>query len=286
MVLDSLSQNDFMKFYIFFLLIHFVINRAKAQVRDPFNKDVDTASYTGTIIEVKDTLVFGVNTQYLTVINKKDSITLNLYNLREATDLLHKQVRISYNIYKTYKEVDMFINDTSVYYDRKSPKDLSKTTKVKGFFEIYDYGCAMPGIYSITSPKEKKTWISHYIEEKYQAPFEGNIVSVYYTTEIHNNITKISFIEPPSTNRLNAIPSTFFKQIGISRFEIATKEKNFNSGCVRKPSEKHVLLNYVKTNKDNNTQVISLSFGGKRFYTKEYLLSYKKGKLQIKEKTL
>ena len=45
--------------------------------------------------------------------------------------------------------------------------------------------------------------------------------------------------------------------------------------------------NYIKTDKKNNTQVIRLTFGGKRLYTKEYHLSTnQKGALIIKEKDL
>jgi len=180
----------------------------------------------------------------------------------------------------------MLVNDTSVYYDRTSSKDLSKASKVEGVLDIYDYGCAVPRRYSITSRNGNKTWIIHCAEGKYQAPHEGSHVTVYYTTEITKNITEITIdtTATPSRNSLNAIPGAFFKQTGISRLSIARKEKNFNSGCVRRPGEKHILLNYVKTNKNNNTQVISLSFGGKRFYTKEYHLSYDKKVLQIKEK--
>jgi hypothetical protein len=277
-----------MKLSLFFVLLAPLLAiKAHPQGSAPFNKDIDTLSTKGTITGIKETMTFGIERRDVTILSNGKTTVLYLYlPTYETDDLLNKKVSINYVIIKRNVEIDMLVNDTSVYYDRTSPKNVRKASRVKGVFDIYDYGCVTPGRYSITSPKGDKTWISHYVEEKYQTPYEGNNVIVYYSTETNKKITEISFIETPSTNKLNIIPAAFFKQTGISRFEIATKEKNFNRGCVRKPGDKHVLLNYVKTNEDNNTQVISLSFGGKRFYTKEYHLSYRHGKLRIKEKEL
>jgi hypothetical protein len=88
------------------------------------------------------------------------------------------------------------------------------------------------------------------------------------------------------SDKLSKIPTAFFKITGINRLSITTKDKNFASGCVVNGIKKSIKLDYVKTNKRKNTQIISLTFGGKTLYTKIYYLSYKNGVLKVKEKQL
>lgn len=258
--------------------------RGYSQDSNPISLKTDTLTISGTIVDIRDTMVFGIDRVDLTLVNKDDTTDFSHYNLSQSIDsLLHKEVLATYTIHKTNKEVDMMVNDTSIYFDKKQTVDFRYASKINGVFDIYDYGCAMPGRYSITSPDSSKLWISHYVESKYQTPLEGSHVTVYYTTEVLRMITNLSVVPISSTSPLKDIPDEFFLQTGISKQSVATQKKDFTSGCVRNEKEKSILLNYVKTNKKKNTQVISLTFGGKRLYTKIYHLSFNGEELQIRE---
>ena len=89
-----------------------------------------------------------------------------------------------------------------------------------------------------------------------------------------------------TSHKLSDIPQSFFKLTGLKRQNITTKKENFSSGCVQHKNDKKILLNFIKTNKEKNIQIIRLSYGGKSLIEKEYYLSYKKGDLQIKEKVI
>ena len=65
--------------HLFILISSLLItNGVHAQGSDPFNNDTNRASISGTVIDLKGTMVFGIDRQDLTIINKEESIILNL----------------------------------------------------------------------------------------------------------------------------------------------------------------------------------------------------------------
>jgi hypothetical protein len=263
-------------FSILIILISFFSN---AQSSETFTAE-------GVITEVHHGDIIGLDRLELSINGSVKNLTFYFQALYEDSLYLNKKVKITYTVSESLKEVDMYANGSSVYYNRKT-KDISKALKVEGILDIYDYGCAMPGTYYIKSADSTITTIRHYVEGKYQKPYEFKNVTVYYSIKETNFVLELSFIDSMSSNSLEEIPEAFFKQTGISKESIATEEKVFSSGCVKGENQKSIKLDDVKTDKKNNTQVIRLTFGGKRLYTKEYHLSTnQKGALIIKEKDL
>ena len=85
-------------------------------------------------------------------------------------------------------------------------------------------------------------------------------------------ISKIATSEVSLKNDIDKIPDLFFDETGISENNIALTQNDFISGCVGAGNGKRIVLNSIMFNERKNTQLISLSFGGKRLYTKLYYL--------------
>lgn len=119
---------------------------------------------------------------------------LHDYPSMEGSYYINKSVRLTYQEYKTKKEIDMFANGVSVYKGDNKVRDTTNAYNVEGLFDIYDYGCAMPGRYTITASDSTETSFSHYIEGKYQTAHEGKHVTVYYAIETTNLASDFKFI--------------------------------------------------------------------------------------------
>jgi len=79
------------------------------------------------------------------------------------------------------------------------------------------------------------------------------------------------------TNKLN---SKFLKEIEIERKYIANSNGKFSQGCTGRG--KHIRLNWIAIDEENKHQIISLSYGGRAYYTKYYLIDYETGELTIR----
>ncbi len=67
------------------------------------------------------------------------------------------------------------------------------------------------------------------------------------------------------------IPIAFLNEVELKRSSISNQKGNFNPSCVG--GGKKVRLNWAARDSDNHW-IISLSFSGKSYYTKVYLVSF------------
>lgn len=254
-------------------------------------KFIKQDSVQGVILKVFDSSKYTFPFIECHVKTDEDTLILVDYGLFDTSFnyYINKSVKIIYEIDTYLKEVDMHIHDTSIYYDQKKA-DLSNTIQISGVFDIYDYGCAMPGVYYLKAKDSIITSIRHYVTKKYQVPHEGQFLTGFYKVDTFKFMQSLTILEPqptlnhlPEVNPLDQIPQAFFDQTKITKESIAVLPENFTSGCVKSIDQKNIKLNYIKTNEKQNTQTISLSFGGKTLTTKTYLLRFnKKGTLKIR----
>ncbi len=78
------------------------------------------------------------------------------------------------------------------------------------------------------------------------------------------------------TNKLNKV---FLEEIETERKDIANSNGKFSKGCTG--SGKHIRLNWIAID-ENEHQIISMSYGGKAYYTKYYIIDYETGKMNLR----
>ncbi len=141
------------------------------------------------------------------------------YGYFEEARYLHRKVKVSFIEQQKLSEVDMFFDGVSIYGKNSKLKNSnqSKINKVDGEFSIIDYGCAMPGRYTITAPDGAKTTIYQYIDPPLSS-YKGKIVTAYYSTEKTNFVTLLSFL--PTNESKMANSSSIKEELNVNNEKI------------------------------------------------------------------
>jgi hypothetical protein len=78
------------------------------------------------------------------------------------------------------------------------------------------------------------------------------------------------------TNKLNKV---FLEEIETERKDIANSNGKFSKGCTDRG--KHIRLNWIAIDEKEH-QIISMSYGGRAYYTKYYIIDYETGKMNLR----
>ena len=92
-------------------------------------------------------------------------------------------------------------------------------------------------------------------------------------------INQIDIKEYKVYKKTNKLTNNFLKEIEIERKNIANSNGKFSKGCTG--GGKRIKLNWIAIDK-NKHQIISLSFGGRAYYTKYYVIDYETGILNLR----
>lgn len=79
--------------------------------------------------------------------------------------------------------------------------------------------------------------------------------------------------------KTSKLDNIFLSKIETERNDIANSTGKFSFGCTGKG--KHIRLNWMAVDK-NNHQIISLSYGGKAYYTSYFLVDYDNESLNLR----